>query len=203
MNRQTRLVWLGTSVAVAVVWAVGLTLGRPEPRPPASASTSAVEPAEPAGLAEPAEVAEPAQPTQRAPTPTPSAAKTPSATPTVHEHPKSPGQILPHAFASETKDPYWAKDAEAKIRAAFTDAQVPEGSLLSVECRRRVCKAEMWFDSRDHVTFGKAYATLREHFGIDVGFERISSGIRGEPEHLAAYFPRKGYALKDFESPSP
>jgi hypothetical protein len=104
-------------------------------------------------------------------------------------------------FATETVDATWAADAEATIRGAFADAKVPEGALLSVECRRRICRAEMWFETKDHLSFGSAYTALREHFGTDVGFQRIHGGIRGEPEQVAAYFPRKGYALKDFEDP--
>ena len=199
MDRQTRLVWLGTAVAVAVVWAVGLTVGKQRTPPLAAATEQAraldVEPQESsAGKPSPAAATGAPQPST---TPTPA----PTAAPTA-PHAKSPGELLPGVFATETVDAQWAPAAEASIRKAFADAQVPEGSLLAVECRRRLCRAEMWFETKDHESFGKAYAALREQFGTDVGFERIKSGIRGEPQQTAAYFPRKGYELEDFERPA-
>jgi len=199
MNRETRLVWLGTSVAVAVVWAVGLTVGRRSPaaRPPGSTAQSAtpVEPAAPAAV--------PTMATRPAKLPATPQTAPPSAAPAVEGRDKSPSEVLPPAFEHETVDSNWAKDAEVTIRTAFAEARVPDGALLSVECRRRICRAEMWFDPRAHVAFGRAYGTLREHFGAEIGFDNISNGIRGEPERLAAYFPRKGYALKDFATDSP
>ena len=197
MNRETRLVWLGTGVAVAVVWVVGLTVGR---REPAHAPESATEPIALADPGEPVARAPMAGPMPAKPV-APQAANPPSATPDMQER-KNPSKVLPFAFTDEeTPDPYWAKDAEASIRSAFTEAHVPEGALLSVECRRRICRAEMWFDPREHLAFGRAYATLRQHFGVDIGFEQIANGIRGEPERVAAFFPRQGYPLQSFESP--
>ena len=202
MDRQTRLVWLGTAVAVAVVWAVGLTVGKQ--RTPPLATTE-----QPEALDVEPQEAPAAKATQSAPKSAPTSAPQPSTTPTptptpapTAPHAKSPGELLPGVFATETVDAQWAPAAEASIRKAFADAQVPEGSLLAVECRRRLCRAEMWFETKDHESFGKAYAALREQFGTDVGFERIKSGIRGEPQHTAAYFPRKGYELEDFERPA-
>ena len=190
MDRQTRLVWVSTGIAVGLVWIVGLNVDRRERRARKLDATSA-----------PAEQAEPTEPTAaRAPAnvaaPAPKAA--PASAQLVEERP-NPAEILPPAFASETPDPSWAKDAEATIRSAFADAHVPEGALLSVECRRRVCRAEMWFDPREHAAFSRAYESLHGPFGIEVGFQNLANGIRGEPERLAAYFPRNGYALKDFE----
>jgi hypothetical protein len=198
MDRNSRLVWLVTGIAVAVVWAVGLWFDKREHGAPAVATPAG---AERAVASEPsnAERGGAAAPTNPSPSTLTAPEGAPSPTTLPAAHPKSPGQVLPSAFLTETRDAAWAQDAEATIKGAFADAQVPEGSLLSVECRRRICKAEIWFDPREHVTFGKAYATLREHFGTDVGFHRIRGGVRGEPEHVAAYFPRQGYELKDFE----
>ena len=201
MDRQTRLVWLGTAVAVAVIWAVGLTVGKQRTPPLAAKEPPAAVDAElqEATVASKSPTAKaPAQQPSSTPTPTPTPAPT-SAAP----HAKSPGELLPSVFASETVDAQWAPTAEASIRKAFADAQVPEGALLAVECKSRICRAELWFETRHHQAFGKAYAALREQFGTDVGFERIKHGIRGEPEQLAAYFPRKGYKLEDFETPAP
>jgi hypothetical protein len=201
MDRNSRLVWLVTGIAVAMVWAVGLRFDKRQRAVPAAATPPGAERALERDTARPdaAGAAALARPSPSAPSAS-EPAKAPSTLPVAHLG--SPGQILPSAFLTETRDSTWAQDAEATIEAAFADAQVPEGSLLSVECRRRICKAEIWFDPRQHEAFGKAYATLRDHFGTDVGFHRIRGGIRGEPEHIAAYFPRKGYTLKDFERPA-
>lgn len=50
---------------------------------------------------------------------------------------------LEHRFASESRDPSWSDGARSRISSFLTPGLPPNSRLLSLECRKSMCRAEI------------------------------------------------------------
>ena len=222
MSQRSMLLWILVPVGVAAIWALsmmGPASELPAPAAPAvpAASTrdetSAAIAGQPAApepratlIAKPPEppvapaAAQPAEPVAApAPAQPPAEPEAPGedeAQPEGH----NPSELFSAAFLEETRDSVWAPEAESRVHAAFAKANVPFGSVLSVQCRSTLCKIDMLFDRRQHMAFAAATHELRrEFFSGDISLDHQSAPTNKGPERMTAYVPRQGHTIKDYE----
>ena len=54
---------------------------------------------------------------------------------------------LDNVLAEEPRDERWAAEMEGQIVEAILSAELPRGDLVSIECRRSLCRTEVGYDS--------------------------------------------------------
>jgi hypothetical protein len=108
-----------------------------------------------------------------------------------------PTPVLKQAFDTEPRDPLWAADTEAHIKALFHGEDVPSELLQSTSCRKAVCRVELRWTRERATAYVSVYEAMHKEFGGELGVEPIGEPDDKGQEQVNLYLARKGYTVTD------
>lgn len=108
-----------------------------------------------------------------------------------------PTAVLKRAFETQPRDPLWAADTEAHVRALFRSGDMPAELLQSASCRKAVCRLELRWTHERATAYVSLYETMHKDFGGEVGVEPLGAPDDKGQEQVNLYLARKGYTVAD------
>jgi hypothetical protein len=107
-----------------------------------------------------------------------------------------PTLVFKQAFDTQPRDPLWAADTEARLRALFRE-DVPADLLQSASCRKAVCRLELRWTVAHATAYVSVYETMHKEFGDELGVEPVGSPDDHGQLQVNLYLARKGYTVAD------
>lgn len=108
-----------------------------------------------------------------------------------------PTAVLRHAFETQPRDPLWAADTEAHVRALFRGGDIPVELLQSASCRTAVCRLELRWTRERAPAYVSLYETMHKDFQGEVGVEPLGAPDDKGQAQVNLYLARKGYTVAD------
>ncbi len=176
------------------------------PQPPAAEEPSAPEPQKPAA-AEPKDDPAPAgarsaqgavnEPNSQAEPQADEAERADDPAPAPPPAAAGPAGVLRHAFETEPRDPLWATDTEARLKAMAGGGDLPAELLQSAACRNAVCRIELRWTAERATAYDSFSDALHQQFGGELGVEPVGAPDDKGQEQVNLYVTRKGYTVAD------
>ena len=111
--------------------------------------------------------------------------------------PRLPQTLLPafrKVFDSETRDAFWAADAEPQLTKLFQSQGVAGDALEEVACRKTVCRVEFRALDLEDKVLAALYTQLGKDYGTRLA---LDDGAHHDAERAALYVLRDGYTLDE------
>jgi hypothetical protein len=107
-------------------------------------------------------------------------------------------ELMRRAFDSETRDPVWAREQEARVPQLIADAGFPEDAFdRDVTCRATICRFHLRVAEQDMFALMKLAAAVQTSAGLSLAYGEAEDA--GGKSRIAVYVPREGTSLADLK----